>query len=451
MPDQSPPSLPVPSGWPKNVKSAVLHVISLAQYAIAATRGWAADALNPRARQAAEDDQLKQEIQLLREELRIKNARLAKIDPRHRPFYPPTERMAILELKAARGWSLAQTARAFLVEPETIAAWLKRADEDGPGSLVQMPGPVNKFPDFVRHIVCRLKVLCPSLGKVKLAQVLARAGLHLCATTVGRMLKAKDKKTPPGEPKAADTVEVPSPTERVVTAKYPDHVWHVDLTIVPTSGFWTAWLPFSLAQRWPFCWWLAVVIDHFSRRVMGVAVFRKQPDSGQVTAFLAKTIRTGAKPKYVICDKGTQFWCRQFKRWCRRRKIEPRFGAVGQYGSLAVIERFIRTLKDEGLRRILVPLTLGKMRTEANAIIAWYNTYRPHMTLGGRTPDERYRRVASACRRPRYEPRPGWPSESRCASPQEKVRGKPGGSLELVVDYYQGHRHLPAVKLKHAA
>jgi len=30
--------------------------------------------------------------------------------------------MAILELKAARGWSLAQAARAILVGPDTIAA-----------------------------------------------------------------------------------------------------------------------------------------------------------------------------------------------------------------------------------------------------------------------------------------------------------------------------------------
>ena len=88
MSDPSPPDLSLPSGWPRNVKSAVLHVISLAQYAIVATRGWAADALNPRARQAAEDDRLKQEIQLLREELRIKDARVTKIDPRRRPYYP---------------------------------------------------------------------------------------------------------------------------------------------------------------------------------------------------------------------------------------------------------------------------------------------------------------------------------------------------------------------------
>ena len=118
MSDHSPPDIPVPSGWPSNVKSAVLHIISLAHYAITYARGWAANSINARVRLAAENDQLKHESQLLREELRIKNARMAKIDPRRRPYYPPTERMAILELKAARGWSLAQTTRAVLVQPE---------------------------------------------------------------------------------------------------------------------------------------------------------------------------------------------------------------------------------------------------------------------------------------------------------------------------------------------
>ena len=252
MSSQSLPDVPVPSGWPKNVKSAVLHVISLAQYALTYTRGWAADALNPRARQAAENDQFKQEIQLLREELRIKDARLAKIDPRHRPYYPPAERMAILELKAARGWSLTQAARAFLVEPDTIAAWLKRIDEAGSSALVQLREPVNKFPNFVRHIVYRLKVLCPSLGQVKIAQMLARASLHLCATTVGRMLKAQ---TP--TPKSTETSAAQAPIDdlpRALTAKRPNHVWHIDLTIVPIGGFWVPWLPFSLPQCWPFCW-----------------------------------------------------------------------------------------------------------------------------------------------------------------------------------------------------
>jgi hypothetical protein len=46
--DQSPPDLPLPSGWAKNVKSAVLHVISVAQFALTYTRGWAANSINAR-------------------------------------------------------------------------------------------------------------------------------------------------------------------------------------------------------------------------------------------------------------------------------------------------------------------------------------------------------------------------------------------------------------------
>jgi len=441
----------LPATWPRNVKSAILHVISLAHFAIAAARGWAANSFNARVRLSAETDQLRQEVQLLREELRIKDARLAKIDPRHRPHYPAAERMAILELKAARGWSLAQVARAFLVEPDTITAWLKRIDEIGAPALVQIKGPVNKFPDFVRHVVQRLKTLCPSLGKVKIAQVLARAGLHLCATTVGRMLKAK-----PAKPKPTDASSGPArqePSVRVVTAKYPNHVWHADLTIVPTvSGFWTVWQPFALPQCWPFCWWLAVVVDHFSRRVMGAAVFRKQPSSKEVCDFLAKTIRDARDtPKHIVCDKGSQFWCSGFKRWCRRRRIKPRFGAIGKHGSIAVIERFNRTLKTEGLRRVLLPLKFCRMRDEVAALVGWYNTHRPHTWLGGRTPEERYRRIPAACRRPRWEPRQRWPADSPCASPEAKVRDEPGVRLELVVEHYQERNHLPIVTLKRVA
>jgi transposase InsO family protein len=258
------------------------------------------------------------------------------------------------------------------------------------------------------------------------------------------MLKAKAPTPRPTEAPVEQVVT--NEPAGVVTAKRPNHVWHVDLTIVPTGGFWTAWLPFSLPQCWPFCWWVACIVDHFSRKVMGIAIFRKQPSSKQVSAFLAKTIReTGARPEYIISDKGPQFWCKLFKRWCRRWKIRPRFGAVGQYGSIAVIERFIRTLKEEGLRRVLIPLNLHKMRQHLDAVACC------HYWLGGRTPDERYRRIPSACRRPRFEPRAHWPSNSPCAAPPARVRSTPGVCLRLVVDYHDGCRHLPIVTLRRAA
>jgi len=90
----SSPSIPLPKNWSGHVKSAMLHVMALAQCAITYTRGWAADSVNTRVRQAAEIDQLRQEVLLQKEENRIKDVRMALIDPRHRPHYPPPERLA---------------------------------------------------------------------------------------------------------------------------------------------------------------------------------------------------------------------------------------------------------------------------------------------------------------------------------------------------------------------
>jgi len=173
-----PPRIPLPKGWQSCVKSAVLHAIALAHYAIVYARAWAADSINARVRLSSENDRLHEECALLREELRLKDHRIAQIPPQRRPHYGPHERMAILELRAVRGWSLKQTADTFFLTPATIASWMKRVDEQGPEALLQLREPVNKFPDFVRYIVQRLKILCPSMGKVKIAETL-RVGQHV--------------------------------------------------------------------------------------------------------------------------------------------------------------------------------------------------------------------------------------------------------------------------------
>ncbi len=95
-------------------------------------------------------------------------------------------------------------------------------------------------------------------------------------------------------------------------------------------------------------------------------------------------------PKYLICDKGKQFWCQGFKDWCRRKGIRPRFGAVGQHGSISVVERFIQTVKNECPRRLQVSLGVKTFRQELPWFTVWYNQHRPHSTLGGRTPEEVY-------------------------------------------------------------
>jgi transposase InsO family protein len=217
-------------------------------------------------------------------------------------------------------------------------------------------------------------------------------------------------------------------------------------------GFWTPWLPNALPQCFPFCWWIAVVVDHFSRRVIGVATFRKQPTSEQVRAFLGRAIHSaGAAPKHLICDRGPQFDCRGFQRWCQRREIQVRYGAIGKQGSIAVVERTIRTLKELLRMLILVPLRMATFRKELSLIVEWYNSFRPHTSLGGRTPDEVYYAKFPANRRPRYEPRAKWPRASPCARPWALTRGRPGARRELDVTFHGGRKHLPVVMLNRVA
>jgi hypothetical protein len=143
--------LGLPNSWPRSIQTALVHVMSLAHYALIYTRSWAANSSNARVRLAGKRDDLEAEAAFLREEIRIKDARLARIPPGQRPHYHATQRLAILELRAARGWSLARTARVFQVTQATIASWCKRLDEEGPQALLRVPVPVNKFPDFVGH------------------------------------------------------------------------------------------------------------------------------------------------------------------------------------------------------------------------------------------------------------------------------------------------------------
>jgi hypothetical protein len=97
----------LPTSWPKHAKGATLHVVSLAYFVLSHVRGFAVNSPIHRVRLAAERDRLDSEVALLREEIRIKDARMAALTPHRRPHYPPTERMAILQIMAARGWSKA--------------------------------------------------------------------------------------------------------------------------------------------------------------------------------------------------------------------------------------------------------------------------------------------------------------------------------------------------------
>ncbi len=438
--------LPLPDHWPPHVCRALQWIMAAAHLALVHTRSWCADSPLERVRLRGRLERAEAEIGALKEVDRIKSARLARIPPHKRPHYLPEERLHILEIRAARGWTVAQTARQFDVAEETIRIWQAKLDS-GDTHLFENAAtqPVNTYPDFVTLAVPRLKRLCPALGKVKLAQILARAGLHIAATTVGRKLKEHPKPPPLPKLKLAKRTDV-----RVVTATRPNHVWHVDLTEVPLTGLWVPWLPHALPQEWPFVRHVIAVIDHFSRACLGFAVFDAPPSSEQVTGFLNRLIAERGKPKHMISDKGPQFDCDNYKSWAKGIGIKLRFGKIGMHGSIAVIERFFHSLKDEWMRVIRMPCDLTEFREELALYVTWYNLYRPHTTLGGRTPVEVFEQQDPANEESRFEPRARYPRGSPCAAPQTLIKGEPGTRPVLEIGFLEGRKHLPIVSLKAA-
>ncbi len=233
-----------------------------------------------------------------------------------------------------------------------------------------------------------------------------------------------------------------------MTAKHVHHVWHIDITQVATcGGFWVPWWPFSLPPVWPFCWQVVVVIDHFSRAPIARGVFKQAPTAAEVCATLdAGVASSGRAPRHLISDKGTQFTSAEYRAWCAAKGSRPRWGAIGQHGSIAIIERFFRSLKAEAVRLVQVPLDVVAMTAEVDRYLGWYAMHRPHEALRGATPHEVLHALVPRCEQTGMEVRPRYPlSRPRpCMSTRRRVRKR----LEVKVSYIDGRAHLPVVELR---
>jgi putative transposase len=375
----------------------------MAHRALTFPLAWAANSPLAHVRVRAEVHRLTAEVGLQKAEIAILLARIKRIPARTRPHYPPDLRFAILELQTQRGWTAAETARHFLITVTTLATWRRRLDDDGPNALVQSAVPINRFSDQVAALVAALKRAAPAMGKVRIAQMLAGAGLHLAPTTVRRLLR-RDMPAPP--PPAPPPLIV-APSGRTVVATRPDHVWGIDITTFDIRhGRVVPWWPFTLPPVWPTCWSIVVVLDYFSRRVIKLRCFRRVPTTEDITRLLDSA---GNFPAHLVTDKGGQFQA-GYVEWCRLRGVKQRYGALGKHGSIALVERFILSLKNELLRpAVLVPFPIGDMQRLLDAYLVWYNENRPHQGLGGVTPNERALGGVPARKRPRLEPRARYP------------------------------------------
>ena len=212
------------------------------------------------------------------------------------------------------------------------------------------------------------------VGRKRVARLMLSAGLAGVSRRRHTVTTVRD-----GARQAPDLVD------RDFTAERPNMLWVADITYIPT---WAGFL------------YLAVVLDAFSRRIVGWSMATTLHT--QVVLDALDMALGQRRPSGVIhhSDHGSQYTSIEFGKRCRAAGVRPSMGSVGDAYDNAMAESFFATLECELLDR-------RRFKTQAEARIAvfefiegFYNPRRRHSSLGYLSPIVFERQFAAATLEP---------------------------------------------------
>jgi putative transposase len=224
-------------------------------------------------------------------------------------------------------------------------------------------------------------------GRPRLHAELIYDGIHVGGKRVARLMRersiqgASRRKTTITTVRDRDARPAPDLVERRFTAKAPDQLWVADITYVPT---WSGFL------------YLAVVLDVYSRRVVGWAMADHMRKELVLDALNMAIFRR--KPLGVVhhSDQGSQYTSIAFGIRCKEAGVRPSMGSRGDCYDNAMCESFNATLECELLVK-------HRFKTQREAELAvfdfiegWYNPHRRHSALGYLSPNNFERRDEAA-------------------------------------------------------
>ncbi len=199
-------------------------------------------------------------------------------------------------------------------------------------------------------------------GRHKVARLMRLAGLRGCPKRRFRVTTQSD----PSHPVAANLID------QDFTAKAPNQLWASDITYIPTHQGWL---------------YLAVVMDLYSRRIVGWSMSRRMNRHLVIDAL---SMAVGARqPEGALIhhsDRGSQYTSDDFREALEQQGIQCSMSGRGNCYDNAVVESFFGILKRERVNRVRY-----RTREEARAdvfeyIECFYNRQRRHGYLGNISP-----------------------------------------------------------------
>jgi putative transposase len=138
----------------------------------------------------------------------------------------------------------------------------------------------------------------------------------------------------------------------------------------------------STAARWLY---VAIVMDLFARRIIGWAC-SQHPDADLVVTALDRAWQARGKPAEVMfhSDQGVQYTSAAFTSYLQDRRFVQSMSRRGNCWDNAVVERFFRSLKSEGLVEHLA--NHARAEHAVDDYMIFYNTERLHSSLGYANP-----------------------------------------------------------------
>lgn len=220
------------------------------------------------------------------------------------------------------------------------------------------------------RVHAELKAAGVAIARKRVARLMRSAGLTGVSRRKGPATTQRDERVRPA----------PDLVERRFTAEGPNQLWVADITYIPTAaGF----------------LYLAVVVDVFSRRVVGWSMSTDLKTRLVLDALNMALARR--KPRGVIhhSDQGCQYTSLGFGARCREAGVRPSMGSVGDAYDNALCESFFATLECELLDRRRFGSHAEARMALFSFIEGWYNPRRRHSGLGYLSPIDFERRMTA--------------------------------------------------------